>query len=57
MCDWFGNKKLPRGNGKENMENIIALSVEELFEKVIEQEERIQKIEELLDIKTEDSLT
>ncbi|MDQ0221697.1 hypothetical protein J2S23_000229 [Streptococcus moroccensis] len=39
------------------MEKIIAISVEELFKKVIEQEERVCKIEEVLEIKKEDVST
>lgn len=40
------------------MEKIIAYSVEELFKKVIEQEERLSEIEKRLGIKpSEDSST
>lgn len=40
------------------MEKIIAISVEELFKKVIEQEKRLSEIEERLGIKpSEDSST
>ncbi len=37
------------------MEKIIAYSVEELFKKVIEQEERLSEIEKRLGIKSEDT--
>lgn len=37
------------------MEKIIALSVEELFKKVIEQEERLKNIEVILGITQEDT--
>lgn len=39
------------------LEKVIAISVEELFEKVIEQEKRLSELEKRLGITSEDAST